>query len=93
MNMMVTCAFCGASSASTCCQLCGVASRVEKFLRLLNRFERASNSIRYHEDIVALVERSGQVMKKTKALRNIPMVLSIVFGIGGIASFCTESNL
>ena len=63
MNMTIKCAFCGTSSSSTCCQSCSVASRVEKFSRLLSRFGVASNSIHYHEDIVALVERSWQVMK------------------------------
>ena len=60
---MVTCTFCGALSSSTCCQLCSVASRIEKFSRLLSRFEAVSYSVRYHDEIVALVQGSWQVMK------------------------------
>ena len=64
MNMMVTCAFCGALCSSTFCQLCSVASRIEKFTRLLSRFEAASYSVRYHNEIVALVQGCWQVTKQ-----------------------------
>ena len=65
MNMTVKCVFCGKSSSSAYCQSCGVASRIEKFSHLLGRFEAASHSIRYHDDIVALAESSRQVGEKS----------------------------
>lgn len=76
MNINVQCAFCGASCSSTCCQSCSMVSRVEKFSRLLNRFGALSNSIRYHEGIAALVERSWPVMKNN-TLRNSSMFFFI----------------
>ena len=64
MNMIVKCVFCGDSCSRTCCQSCSVTSRIDKFSRLLGRFEAASHSNRYHDEIVALVERSRQVREK-----------------------------
>ena len=64
MNITVKCVFCGNSCSSTCCQSCNVASRIEKFSRLLGRFGAASKSMCYHDDILALVESSWQVGEK-----------------------------
>ena len=64
MNTTMKCVLCGSSSADTSCQSCNVASRIEKFSRLLGRFGTASNSICYHDEIVALVGSSWQVGEK-----------------------------
>ena len=64
MYATMKCVFCGSASSNTNCQSCNVASRIEKFSCLLDRFGTASNSICYHDEIVALVGSSWQVREK-----------------------------
>ena len=91
MNMTVKCAFCGASSSSTCCQSCSAASRVEKFSRLLSRFGAASDSISYYDDIIALDRKQLAGNEENHIHNYFADYFYLVFCIGGIASFCTGS--
>lgn len=91
MNTTVKCVFCGKSSSSAYCQSCGVASRIEKFSHLLGRFEAASHSIRYHDDIVALVESSRQVGEKNYIQEYFSVHLDSQFGHA--TSFYTGASI
>ena len=87
MYMTVKCVFCGNSCSSTCCQSCHVASRTEKFSHLLGRFETASHSMSYHNDILALVDSSWQVGEKNHM--NEYSSDHLVSQFGRTTSFCT----
>ena len=55
------CIFCTMLCASYCCTQCNQMTRGLKFTRLLQRLERCSESIMYHDEINSVVQRIKQV--------------------------------
>ena len=55
------CIFCTILCASCCCSQCSQMTRSLKFARLLERLERCSESIMYHDEINSVVQQIKQV--------------------------------